>query len=50
MNLSTLETERRNARTADLDRLSVLELLSVMNAEYQTVAVGGDIRTAIGAD
>lgn len=38
MDLGTLETESRNARTTELDRLSVRELLSVMNAEDQTVA------------
>ena len=38
MDLSTLGTETRNKRTADLDRMPVGELLSVMNAEDQTVA------------
>ncbi|MFD4539557.1 N-acetylmuramic acid 6-phosphate etherase [Streptomyces bauhiniae] len=39
MDLSTLGTETRNERTADLDRMPVTELLSVMNDEDQTVAV-----------
>nr|WP_203618161.1 N-acetylmuramic acid 6-phosphate etherase [Streptomyces bauhiniae] len=37
--MSTLGTETRNERTADLDRMPVTELLSVMNDEDQTVAV-----------
>ncbi|WP_225809473.1 N-acetylmuramic acid 6-phosphate etherase [Streptomyces spinosus] len=39
MDLSTLGTETRNERTADLDRMPVGELLSVMNDEDQTVAL-----------
>ncbi|KUL47251.1 MULTISPECIES: N-acetylmuramic acid 6-phosphate etherase [Streptomyces] len=39
MDLSTLGTETRNERTAQLDRMPVLELLSVMNAEDQSVAL-----------
>jgi len=39
VDLSTLGTETRNERTADLDRMPVTELLSVMNAEDQTVAL-----------
>ncbi|MFG2887102.1 N-acetylmuramic acid 6-phosphate etherase [Streptomyces sp. NPDC048297] len=39
MDLSTLGTETRNERTLDLDRMPVSELLSVMNAEDQTVAL-----------
>ncbi|MDX2650066.1 N-acetylmuramic acid 6-phosphate etherase [Streptomyces sp. PA03-1a] len=39
MDLSTLGTETRNERTAELDRMPVSELLSVMNAEDQTVAL-----------
>lgn len=39
MDLSTLGTETRNDRTAELDRMPVSELLSVMNAEDQTVAL-----------
>ncbi|GAA3827829.1 N-acetylmuramic acid 6-phosphate etherase [Streptomyces chiangmaiensis] len=39
MDLSTLGTETRNERTDDLDRMPVTELLSVMNAEDQTVAL-----------
>lgn len=39
MDLSTLGTETRNERTAELDRMTVSELLSVMNAEDQTVAL-----------
>ncbi|MFD4788312.1 hypothetical protein ACFWN1_14880 [Streptomyces sp. NPDC058459] len=39
MDLSTLGTETRNERTAGLDRMSVTELLSVMNDEDRTVAV-----------
>ncbi|MDF3300229.1 N-acetylmuramic acid 6-phosphate etherase [Streptomyces tropicalis] len=38
MDLSTLETETRNERTTDLDRMPLPELLSVMNAEDLTVA------------
>ncbi|MEV7323951.1 N-acetylmuramic acid 6-phosphate etherase [Streptomyces sp. NPDC093970] len=37
--LGTLGTETRNERTADLDRMPVTELLAVMNAEDQTVAL-----------
>ncbi|MER6466903.1 N-acetylmuramic acid 6-phosphate etherase [Streptomyces sp. NPDC048409] len=37
--LAALGTETRNERTADLDRMPVTELLSVMNAEDQTVAL-----------
>ncbi|MEU2305685.1 N-acetylmuramic acid 6-phosphate etherase [Streptomyces misionensis] len=37
--LGTLGTETRNERTAELDRTPVSELLSVMNAEDQTVAL-----------
>ncbi|MFF3563560.1 N-acetylmuramic acid 6-phosphate etherase [Streptomyces sp. NPDC002574] len=37
--LGTLGTETRNDRTAELDRMPVSELLSVMNAEDQTVAL-----------
>ncbi|TDF95561.1 N-acetylmuramic acid 6-phosphate etherase [Paenibacillus piri] len=32
-------TEQRNEKTANLDKLSVLEIIEVMNAEDQTVAV-----------
>jgi N-acetylmuramic acid 6-phosphate etherase len=39
VDLSTLGTETRNERTAELDRMTVSELLSVMNAEDQTVAL-----------
>ncbi|MFS4092608.1 N-acetylmuramic acid 6-phosphate etherase [Streptomyces sp. AF1A] len=39
MDLSTLGTETRNERTADLDRMPVSELLSVMNDEDRTVAL-----------
>ncbi|MDX3098194.1 N-acetylmuramic acid 6-phosphate etherase [Streptomyces sp. ME01-24h] len=39
MDLSTLGTETRNERTAELDRMPVSELLTVMNAEDQTVAL-----------
>ncbi|NEW71616.1 N-acetylmuramic acid 6-phosphate etherase [Streptomyces rhizosphaericus] len=39
MDLSTLGTEARNERTTELDRMPVSELLSVMNAEDQTVAL-----------
>ncbi|MGW5433943.1 N-acetylmuramic acid 6-phosphate etherase [Streptomyces sp. NPDC004059] len=39
MDLSTLGTETRNERTADLDRMPVTELLSVMNDEDRTVAL-----------
>nr|WP_257585866.1 MULTISPECIES: N-acetylmuramic acid 6-phosphate etherase [unclassified Streptomyces] len=37
--LGTLGTETRNERTAELDRMPVSELLSVMNAEDRTVAL-----------
>lgn len=37
--LGTLGTEIRNDRTAELDRMPVSELLSVMNAEDRTVAL-----------
>ncbi|MFF5408324.1 N-acetylmuramic acid 6-phosphate etherase [Streptomyces misionensis] len=37
--LATLGTETRNERTAELDRMPVSELLSVMNTEDQTVAL-----------
>ncbi|MFE6554897.1 N-acetylmuramic acid 6-phosphate etherase [Streptomyces sp. NPDC057746] len=48
--LGTLGTETRNERTADLDRMPVIELLSVMNAEDQTVAlVVRDALQEIGA-
>ncbi|MEU8589268.1 N-acetylmuramic acid 6-phosphate etherase [Streptomyces sp. NPDC048664] len=50
MDLSTLGTETRNERTADLDRMPVLDLLSVMNAEDQTVALAvRDALPQIGA-
>ncbi|MER5918153.1 N-acetylmuramic acid 6-phosphate etherase [Streptomyces sp. NPDC001982] len=50
MDLSTLGTETRNERTADLDRMAVTELLSVMNAEDQTVALAvRDALPEIGA-
>jgi N-acetylmuramic acid 6-phosphate etherase len=39
VDLSTLGTETRNERTADLDRMPVTELLSVMNDEDRTVAL-----------
>ncbi|MGW3434779.1 N-acetylmuramic acid 6-phosphate etherase [Streptomyces melanosporofaciens] len=39
MDLSTLGTEARNKRTTELDRMPVSELLSIMNAEDQTVAL-----------
>jgi N-acetylmuramic acid 6-phosphate etherase len=39
VDLSTLGTETRNERTADLDRMPVSELLSVMNDEDRTVAL-----------
>ncbi|MER7717562.1 N-acetylmuramic acid 6-phosphate etherase [Streptomyces flaveolus] len=39
MDLSTLGTESRNERTTDLDRMPVTELLAVMNAEDQSVAL-----------
>ena len=39
MDLGMLPTESRNQRTGDLDRLPVHELLSVMNAEDQSVAL-----------
>ncbi|MDX3263736.1 N-acetylmuramic acid 6-phosphate etherase [Streptomyces sp. MI02-2A] len=48
--LGTLGTETRNERTADLDRMPVTELLSVMNAEDQTVALAvRDALQEIGA-
>ncbi|MEV7199216.1 N-acetylmuramic acid 6-phosphate etherase [Streptomyces griseoluteus] len=48
--LAALGTETRNERTADLDRMPVMELLSVMNAEDQTVAhVVRDALQEIGA-
>ncbi|WP_431962451.1 N-acetylmuramic acid 6-phosphate etherase [Actinacidiphila sp. bgisy160] len=54
MDLSTLGTETRNERTAELDRMPVSELLTVMNAEDQTVALAvrealPDIGTAVEA-
>ncbi|MFD8077806.1 N-acetylmuramic acid 6-phosphate etherase [Streptomyces sp. NPDC059718] len=54
MDLSTLGTETRNERTAELDRMPVSELLSVMNAEDQTVALAvrealSEIGTAVEA-
>lgn len=39
MDLSTLGTETRNERTTGLDRMPIDELLAVMNAEDQTVAL-----------
>jgi N-acetylmuramic acid 6-phosphate etherase len=39
VDLSTLGTETRNERTADLDRMPVTELLAVMNDEDRTVAL-----------
>ncbi|WP_030231515.1 N-acetylmuramic acid 6-phosphate etherase [Streptomyces sp. NRRL S-350] len=39
MDLSTLDTESRNERTADLDRMPVPEILSAMNDEDQGVAL-----------
>ncbi|MFF9373215.1 N-acetylmuramic acid 6-phosphate etherase [Streptomyces griseoluteus] len=39
MDLSTLGTETRNERTTDLDRMPIDELLAVMNAEDQSVAL-----------
>ncbi|MFJ4030646.1 N-acetylmuramic acid 6-phosphate etherase [Streptomyces griseoluteus] len=39
MDLSTLGTETRNERTTDLDRMPTDELLAVMNAEDQSVAL-----------
>ncbi|MGW3464106.1 N-acetylmuramic acid 6-phosphate etherase, partial [Streptomyces olivaceoviridis] len=54
MDLSALGTETRNERTADLDRMPVGELLSVMNDEDQTVALAvrgalAEIGTAVEA-
>lgn len=50
MDLSTLGTETRNERTAELDRMPVSEMLSVMNAEDQTVALAvRDALPQIGA-
>ncbi|MGW3159591.1 N-acetylmuramic acid 6-phosphate etherase [Streptomyces sp. NPDC001089] len=45
MDLSTLGTESRNPRTAELDRMPVTELLATMNDEDQTVALA--VRTAL---
>lgn len=45
MDLSTLGTESRNQRTAELDRMPVTELLATMNDEDQTVALA--VRTAL---
>ncbi|MFJ8010391.1 N-acetylmuramic acid 6-phosphate etherase [Streptomyces fagopyri] len=45
MDLSTLGTESRNRRTAELDRMPVTELLATMNDEDQTVALA--VRTAL---
>ncbi|MEV6532272.1 N-acetylmuramic acid 6-phosphate etherase [Streptomyces sp. NPDC051639] len=45
MDLSTLGTETRNRRTAELDRMPVTELLATMNDEDQTVALA--VRTAL---
>jgi N-acetylmuramic acid 6-phosphate etherase len=39
VDLSTLGTETRNERTTDLDRMPTDELLAVMNAEDQSVAL-----------
>ncbi|MFB7781044.1 N-acetylmuramic acid 6-phosphate etherase [Streptomyces bauhiniae] len=39
MDLSTLGTETRNERTTGLDRMPIDELLAVMNAEDQSVAL-----------
>jgi N-acetylmuramic acid 6-phosphate etherase len=39
LDLATLRTEARNELTADMDGMSVPELLAVMNAEDRTVAV-----------
>jgi N-acetylmuramic acid 6-phosphate etherase len=50
VDLSTLGTETRNERTADLDRMPVAELLSVMNTEDQTAALAvRDALPEIGA-
>jgi N-acetylmuramic acid 6-phosphate etherase len=50
VDLSTLGTETRNEQTAELDRMPVAELLSVMNAEDQTVALAvRDALPQIGA-
>ncbi|ASQ91876.1 N-acetylmuramic acid 6-phosphate etherase [Streptomyces sp. 11-1-2] len=50
MDLSTLGTEARNERTTELDRMPVSELLSVMNAEDQSVALAvRDALPQIGA-
>ncbi|CAM5568472.1 MULTISPECIES: N-acetylmuramic acid 6-phosphate etherase [Streptomyces] len=54
MDLSALGTETRNERTADLDRMPVGELLSVMNDEDRTVALAvrgalAEIGTAVEA-
>jgi N-acetylmuramic acid 6-phosphate etherase len=50
VDLSTLGTETRNERTADLDRMPVTELLSVMNDEDRTVALAvRDALPQIGA-
>ena len=32
-----LNTEKRNEKTADLDQMSVLEILTVMNQEDETI-------------
>ncbi|MFD9006552.1 N-acetylmuramic acid 6-phosphate etherase [Streptomyces sp. NPDC059582] len=45
MDLSALGTETRNDRTAELDRMPVAELLDVMNAEDQSVALA--VRAAL---
>jgi N-acetylmuramic acid 6-phosphate etherase len=50
VDLSTLGTETRNEQTAELDRMPVAEMLSVMNAEDQTVALAvRDALPQIGA-
>ena len=37
--ISKIKTEQRNAGTVDIDRVSTLELVRLMNAEDQKVAV-----------
>ncbi len=46
IDLSKLLTERRNANSANIDTLSTLEMLTVINQEDQQVAQGDNALSA----
>ena len=48
LNLATLTTEARNPRTTNIDRLSTMEMLTVINEEDQAVPLA--VATRASAD